>query len=452
LCHFRRHQLAGYWEGWAFAGLTLPVLLVRESSFPYGAVPKWCAVYVLAVFCCYMLARARYDRFDLSVSALVVFAAASWFWAIDPLGVVPGVINWIALGIVVLAARRVRDFTPVLAAVTLGSVVVTFEAWFRPGYFGGFGNENFITEFLLIAAPFILAGPWPWAAVFPAAYVIGVNGSRLELVAAGAWFAWVARWWCVLLIPAAGVGYWLGDFNMSVAYRLDAWRAAWAMFLAAPWMGHGLGGFDTQYLAFAAAGQSLVNSDVYTPGATHSEPLQLLAELGLVGAALVALVGIMAWQCRGDRQWPVWVLAAVLGLSLVDFPLQHPGSGLLAAIALGAATQRRAGNDFNWVAVPALVVAALLVVAGVQQYRAQRAFARTFALFETHPPVAHYYNEAALAAWPYSKRIRWQLMSTALRSGADHAAIMRAIAAAESAYPHHPRIARAEELEWTRTR
>lgn len=106
----------------------------------------------------------------------------------------------------------------------------------------------------------------------------------------------------------------------SLSTRIPLWIAAWKMFLAAPWFGHGPGMFSLLYETYLAdvrlPGWVLFEPDVHAPW-PHSLYLELLAERGLAGfvcvAAGVHLAGRLLWRVPpGARQ-----LGAAAGASAV---------------------------------------------------------------------------------------------------------------------------------------
>ncbi len=136
-----------------------------------------------------------------------------------------------------------------------------------------------------------------------------------------------------------------------LAGRLEVWGDALQILAAAPLLGVGPGGFD-------AASRWAKDSARFTlPRHAHSEPLQLLAEAGLVGGGLwlVALglvaVGGVRWvlgRARGRRRTLAagW-LGAATALAVVssfDYPLRIGALSILAAQVTGvlAATAGRA--------------------------------------------------------------------------------------------------------------
>ncbi len=124
--------------------------------------------------------------------------------------------------------------------------------------------------------------------------------------------------------------------------RWDIWRAAWAMFKDAPWMGLGWGEFDWGY--FERASQLGVATIDQRVSHAHNLVLQLLAETGVSGLLLV-LAGLASWLLRilrGEhRTLPYFLLFALLGIlgihAMLEYPLWYAYFLGIAALLLGLA-------------------------------------------------------------------------------------------------------------------
>lgn len=130
------------------------------------------------------------------------------------------------------------------------------------------------------------------------------------------------------------------DENFSVVERLAHWQAAWYMFAARPWLGVGIGNYEAAYPVFRLARWS------EALGHAHNYYLNLAAEVGLVGVAAFAVMGLRllvvvarAWRRAMGLPRPL-LLGAVGSLvyfsvhSLVDNLLVN-GMQALLGLALG---------------------------------------------------------------------------------------------------------------------
>ena len=104
--------------------------------------------------------------------------------------------------------------------------------------------------------------------------------------------------------------------NWAVVERMAHWQAGWAMFLDHPWLGVGAGNYAEAYSTY------FVGMWREALGHAHNYYLNILAELGIVGGAiLVLLLGLAFRQLGGalvrseDRTRSFWraVLAGVFG-------------------------------------------------------------------------------------------------------------------------------------------
>jgi len=145
--------------------------------------------------------------------------------------------------------------------------------------------------------------------------------------------------------------------------RIAMWANTVAMWATAPAAGLGLGGWSVRYPAFAHA---VVPDEHLTttrqPRRAHSEPLQRLAETGVVGALLAGLALVLApWRADSPEH-----RAAVLGLAALgvaacfSFPLERAWAVLLAAALAGIAFPPPThASPTRWVAAILLAIAAL---------------------------------------------------------------------------------------------
>jgi len=182
----------------------------------------------------------------------------------------------------------------------------------------------------------------------------------------------VAAQWVVtleFLVPAHGLqvtsAQRLFEVASGIEARLQLWREAWEMFLAAPVLGAGWGQFAWHHFL----NQALTGANA-APGVfnhAHNIIMQLLAETGAIGAVLV--VGAAAtWladlkRVKLDLEW-WWLLAllAVVGThSMLEYPLWYAYFLGVAALLLGLGAQRALSLRF---AGAARFLVALGVLAG----------------------------------------------------------------------------------------
>jgi hypothetical protein len=126
--------------------------------------------------------------------------------------------------------------------------------------------------------------------------------------------------------------------------RWQLYQDTLSMIADHPIIGVGLGGWAAEYSRYMAPELSGVN-----PVYLHSEPLQLLAECGILGAALIALLwagastlGVRSCFSLGRRKmsearYQIALLSGLFGLTIAsffDFPLRMPAIASLLAIYL----------------------------------------------------------------------------------------------------------------------
>lgn len=342
---------------WVFGVLFFLVNTVYVSSFPQGSLPKWEIIYALAFYCAFRGVGA-----DLRVFAFVGFALVSLLWS-DDAGVgalqVQKLVACVIVGLWI--ARSPVEERHITYAVAASFPVV---AWLvvTGGYWGSFGNENFITEWIILCLPWMAYGifeartlfrrAWLWVGIRwtllafglgAGAYLLAFNASRIEYVVAflgcvvTLWLckqrAWAVTLFCV------GIGCALyGDFALdSIKARLEFWVNSGFVWLSAPLIGHGFGSFNFWYPRYDQVAVSLFPwippsmGPINFAGAAHNEYLQLLCELGTVGFILAMWV---VW-----RPWKLSAASVCLGLlmieGLIEFPMQNPATAFLGAVSFG---------------------------------------------------------------------------------------------------------------------
>ncbi len=146
--------------------------------------------------------------------------------------------------------------------------------------------------------------------------------------------------------------------------RWTLWAGAAQMFLDAPWTGAGFGRFPGRFFEI---GPTLDPPwpDIVAPHA-HNLPLQVAAELGLPGLAILA-AGLVAWglgakraAASPEKAWLLGLLIVIGIHSLLEYPLWYAYFLGIAAIALGASDEARL--EFGRARLVPLGAAAALVL------------------------------------------------------------------------------------------
>ena len=138
--------------------------------------------------------------------------------------------------------------------------------------------------------------------------------------------------------------------KISADDRLRMWRESLGLIRAYPWFGCGLGGFESAF------GKFQISMPTFIVDYAHNDYLQCLAEMGVIGATIVAILfgTIFSTSIRATlRQESVDAKCLAIGCvssitammlhSLVDFNLQIPANSLALAwvsgVALGLGAQ-----------------------------------------------------------------------------------------------------------------
>ena len=265
---------------------------------------------------------------------------------------------------------------------------------------GTFVNPNHFATYLGMALPCLFAWAWwsarraslagmaaggrqrRWFLVAPplALWILlfaglTMSASRAAMLAAlfavalqGALLAYDYRRWRLafggfaVAVVGLGAGLWLGmnrglhrlveinPFDVSMGSRLHAWRATVALWRRFPWLGSGLGTFRD---GFPLVQPRTLGREWWH---AHSDYLELLATVGVVGALVVVWGGAMLvrrlWRNfrHGERSEDRAVALAALGVlaatgihEALDFGLTMPANALslalLCGLASGVATQ-----------------------------------------------------------------------------------------------------------------
>lgn len=111
----------------------------------------------------------------------------------------------------------------------------------------------------------------------------------------------------------------------TVLERLSIWNY---ILNNVTWFGHGLGSFakDGYY--------NLVSRPIYA----HNDLLQILHDLGIVGAALIALFFTMVLLTKQKEKY---IIIAFIVISCFDFPLYLPVSAFLCFLVCGYCSANR---------------------------------------------------------------------------------------------------------------
>lgn len=181
----------------------------------------------------------------------------------------------------------------------------------------------------LVALAFVYADAR--AALVALAFAVAVRGTVLAEARAkktGHRSPFLAWWWAIPAVAAIGV---VATVAVGESGRGPVWAATARMIAAHPWVGVGPGGFARAFPTF------VTEPTIFRWSHAHSDPLQYVAETGLVGV-IVGMIAIGAWASRVNGRDPrarralagVGLLAAV---SLVEFPLHLPLILVLGAMS-----------------------------------------------------------------------------------------------------------------------
>jgi O-antigen ligase len=328
---------------------------------------------------------------------------------------------------------------------------------------GTLGHVNYLSEWLALAAPLAIAtlvttpGTRRWASlplgVLTAWLIWRADTRAIQLGALlgfplAAWAVWrehraAKRLSAGLLtagsaLTAVAAWQWLTHLQseVAVALRLANWRAAWDIWLAHPVTGAGLGGFkllSMPVLLAAYPDGPPPHGAVERLLQAHNEPLQLLAELGVVGGAIAAaLLIVWARATARNHSWPPLMRFGLLGgvgafvvASCFGFPLHVPLTGLMLVfvLVLGVAdgeSEPHGPTGPRWPAVlfVLLLGTAILTVDAWPNYQAHRiAHEGDRHRREGNWPAAEAAYRLADDGMRFNGRLRWFRLEALVRQG-----------------------------------
>jgi len=285
-----------------FGALFFLASVVYVPSFPQGSIPKWEIIYLLALY-----GAVRGFRLDGRVAAFVGLACVSLLWSDDPGAGALQLQKLVACAIVCLwIAKSGIEERHVSYAIAASFPVV---AWLvlTGEYWGSFGNENFLTEWIILACPWLLAPifrmahrpvtgqsncpggmerrdrirtglvvfGWSALALAGVAYLVCRLAPGIEFFVAFVGcvtLLWLCkqRAWAVALFCVGCGGVIGGDIALdSLTARLEFWTNSSFVWLSSPLWGHGFGSFNFQYPRFDSVHLLLFPSMGHTMGATN---------------------------------------------------------------------------------------------------------------------------------------------------------------------------------------
>jgi tetratricopeptide (TPR) repeat protein len=250
--------------------------------------------------------------------------------------------------------------------------------------------------------PFGATLAWAVAAPIVARSMGGVLALGVLALAALAGAPWTARARAAAgaaLVAAGGCAavavvrlqpeWWL----LSGSRRLTQWADTLRMLPSFPLTGTGAGAYEAAFRPFRTSTQ------FHTFDHVHADPLEWVAELGLVGLVAIGAALALLPRARGEgvRPWTLALVALVAAAS-VDFPLHLPGVAALAALLVAG---RQAGDPAPRTAHGAWLVgvAAVALAAGWRLTQRERADEALAAVRVEHPAPEVIAAAAALAPW-----------------------------------------------------
>lgn len=439
---------------------------------------KWLPVGALALVA---LARtawaARFGAFhpdavDGLAVLLLAWVGVTLAWSPDAQGGRDVLIKWALLTAVFIGFRRGMSHESariVAGGIALGLIGIMLLDRLHIARSGGYFNQNYETEALLFALPFLVVffsttRPWQrWSAWLLATatvlFLVFLNPSKIEFLiwaGVGMYAALVLLWRrsrlralaafafvAAITIALAYFGWDRPLFNESHGFResiyprLELLANGIAMWRDALLLGHGAGFmypvyplYQEHYIPLLGTSYktALLTNFYASAGALHNDYIQFLAGFGLVGFGLV-VAGIIAarrtlavWRASTPRVAGLGAVLACLMAALVDFPLQNAATAALAILGLAwllPSTQDSQAPRSPWSErariLPAILLVCSLPATGFWAYRyylGHEAFGTAQRIGNTRPDISLQLNMGAAGAYPYESAFRLQLYNT----------------------------------------
>jgi hypothetical protein len=354
---------------------------------PLGYVNGQAGYFLLGFWPCVSLAEQTRSKLLAGVGAAAAVVLGSLLILSETRGVIPAVVVSAVVILLVVPGRARRVWALVVIGIALAAIGQPLLDIYRELPKGSQADPEMVRragqQILLAAA----AAGVVWAVAQTVLGLLGGEGrDRAVHLVEGALAA------AAVVVAVGGAAVAVGDpvhkirqqyddfVNLRVdqdagstrflsggGYRYDYWRVAWLEFQREPLHGEGAGNYDRHYFV-----KRRTSEDIKQP---HSLPLQVLAELGVVGALALALFlgavlgGLWRQSRRGVQSWQRRMIAVAAGGAFVAW-LAHTsvdwlhiipgvtGVALCAAAALLAPWSRRAPSGGLR---PVRVIAAVLV-------------------------------------------------------------------------------------------
>lgn len=370
-------------------GLLLALfLLLSVDSLPSDQHLLLPVVLILALAPMFLGAGFRYRFSTIKLIACVTLLFLSVHWLISDW---PWMSLWLGaclallpVGVIIASKLKTsliseRDLLQGLVIVgVVNSALIIYESLFVGGRQGGFLDDpnlganvvgiallclaylylsEKVSPWMLILAGLLSAGLFfaqsrgAWLALGVSGVVLAVlylkskksDVRRLTLFV----FALVVGFLIPLVLMGAGFSesLGLGVREKSLGYRFEIWASAWELIVQRPFLGSGIGTFPLRY--------PLVRSpdEISTTGHfAHSDIIQLVTEVGLVGASLFFLIPLIfaitffaniKKHCKNfDTSVVAFCVLSLVALhGLVNFIIYQPLVALTVGLLVGFASK-----------------------------------------------------------------------------------------------------------------
>jgi len=370
----------------ALAPLAVVPGLIDFANAPQAAYAELAALLGFAAWLVFGRAAGRVRLLDAAILALIGWAGLSLAWTPDLHNGIAIWLTWAAGGLCYFVVSRsgVNIAPGIFGAGVVVALVGLAQAWGgldwppRAQYLGStLANPNMAAQVIVLALPFAFC-------LRPALAIGGIALMLCYLIEAQSRAAWLAvgveglvliLWVALPAVRIVVLGALLGlaltvaDAPIAVpadepgGQRLAIWANTGAMIAERPVVGAGLGGWASSYPLHVNA---VLPDPVYglktMPERAHNDYLQLTAELGAVGVALLGLVVFAVLRIRPATNIIVLALIGIGVCALFSFPAYRALPPVLLGLALGMLSPRSDGEPARG---PRLAGAAGIVIGAI---------------------------------------------------------------------------------------
>lgn len=271
-----------------------------------------------------------------------IWSIITVLWSFNQYDSVNQLFNLLVLTQVFVLGSRLESLKEIFAGLALGLGFSSFAVYYlnMPG--GLLVNPSMLGEaaILTIIGLIVYKLWWFIPIVLPSVFT-GSRGVLLAGITTLIMWVWSKSKFLALslIVPVFIAGFLSYKFDIrltSVIERFDLWRDT---FNGLSVFGQGVGSYHSAYPYYA----SLIDTFKQRPIYAHNDTLNILFELGIIGAILaIIFIGLLMKEKCNEK----YIICCFITLSLFSFPFYMPVSAFVLAIVAGFVS-RNFNNIFD---------------------------------------------------------------------------------------------------------